>query len=415
MGLVRKISPLDCSYLAADTENSSPMVNQFVLEGVGSISQLELKDALQRVSEKNSGIRLSLKGRWFWRYWDSDGNDARVKNQKNQWLGNSSDGAIFDGNKLNCTKGECAEIHYFQGDFPKLVFRTHHAVLDGNATLFWIKEIFRALRGEALLGSSCHLNEWDLSERFKKPLPESFIGPWLSVFPFPLVKENNMEWEHESPCHWYNIVFKNNKRALAKAITFINDKARSYCVNPSATKVIIRVPSDLRRLLPVDEPYQLSNLVAALDFEVEKNCDDLTVYKKLMTGLKKNQDLAMFTKFIKIARFLPRSSFLPKKEHFEKIHKQGLADLTAIVTHVGKVSLAEFNVPTFQALNIYALPVPLEGVSLSCVFIEHDKGLSLCMSAPKALVTLQSLKELALEMEHYIDSDNNDQMSAGKS
>lgn len=410
MSLVRKISPLDCSYLAMDTDVLSPMVNQYIVTGVGGFSQIELKAALEEAAEKNPGIRLRLKGRWFWRYWDSEGKVVAIINQKNQWSGSTSEQALFDGNSLNCRAGECAELHYFEGEFPKLVFRSHHAVLDGNATLFWIKEVFRALRREALLGSICDLNEWELSERFKKPLPEKFMGPWLSIFP-KLMDEtltNNKQTlisDNRSSCHWLNVVIKNNdKRVLAKTIAFINEKARKYVDNPSSAKVVVRVPSDLRRLLSADEPYQLSNLVSALDLEVANDDDTLSIYKKIMTGLKKKQDLAMFTKFITLAKFLPRSTFLQKQQHFENLHEQGLADITAIVTHVGKVALAEFSTPDFKTLNIYALPVPLEGVSLSCVFIEHDQGLSLSMSAPKRLITLEGLKALADELALYLNS-----------
>jgi len=408
MALVRKISPLDCRYLAAETEISSPMVNQYVIEGLGSISQLELKTALELVSEKNPGIRLRLKGRWFWRYWDSEGREAKITYQKSNWSGSCSEQASFDGNYLNCSKGESAEVYYFEGEFPKLVFRTHHAVLDGNATLFWIKEVFRALRGEPLLGSQCGLNEWDLAQRFKKPLPEKLMGPWNSVFSMIPKSEVKNEFENSSPCHWQNIILKcKDDRVLPKVIAFINNKAREFHKNPKAIKVLIRVPSDLRRLLPAEDPYQLGNLVAALDLEIEADSDALSVYKKIMRGLNRKQDWAMFTNFIKIAKFLPSSVFLHKASHFSKLHEQGLADISAIVTHVGRIDLHELSSTDFKALNIYALPVPLEGVSISCVFIAHDKGLSLCLSAPKSIISLVGLKNFASEMESYINTVNN--------
>jgi len=403
MSFIRKISPLDCSYLATDTSSSSPMVNQYVIEGIGNFSHIEFKSALEEVAEKNPGIRLQLKGKWFWRYWSLDGQYPRIISHRSEWLGDSSQNAVFDGGLLDCRKGESAEVHYFEGDTPKIIFRTHHAIMDGNATLFWIKEVFRALRGEALLGSKCELSEWDIAEKNKKPAPAQFFGPWVSIFP---KLKNSVEYslsEKTIPCIWQNIIFKgSDERVLPKVIAFINERARSLSDNPAAAKVLIRIPCDLRRLLPEDSTFQLSNLVSVLDLELEAGLDEKTIYKRILSGLKNKQDLAIFSKAQLVAKFLPKKMFLHNKAHFLQLHQKGLADITAIVTHVGRIRLSEISTENFKALNIYATPVPLEGVSLSCVFIAHDKGLSLCMSAPRSLASHEDLKKLGKDIEHFV-------------
>jgi hypothetical protein len=408
MGFIRKISPLDCSFLAGDSAERSSMVNQYVVQGIGFFSQIELREAIEIASQANLGIHSKLKGIWAWRYWDSEGEYPNLRILKDDWDGVSSEGASFDGKPIDCRKGPIAEVCLYEGQFPTLVFRTHHAVMDGNATLFWIREFFKALRQETLIGSEASLNEWEISKTIKKPVPEGFTGPFSTIFPASDVSKVERHEHDYSDCIWQNVVFEGRaERILPKAIAFINKKTREIHADNKEIKVIVRVPSDLRRFLNADSTYQLTNMVAALDLEISAQEIDKTIFKRILKGLKNNVDLSIYSKFVGIAKYLPKSVFQQKAQHFLNNHQQGISDITAIVTHVGKVSLDEISTTDFKATNIYALPVPLEGVSLSCVFVEHSQGVSLCMSAPRVLASHQELKKLAIEMQAEL-FDNQD-------
>jgi len=59
----------------------------------------------------------------------------------------------------------------------------------------------------------------------------------------------------------------------------------------------------------------------------------------------------------------------------------------------------------FQAKNIYATPLPFEGVSLSSVIVEHERGLSLCLLTAQSLTTLEELKSLAEDIKLKLDAE----------
>ena len=394
MTKVRPLSPLECTYLAGDDANTSRMINQYVIEGIGTFSALEWKSAIEEAADANPGIKLKLKGHWFWRYWCDQGAYPRLKIYPSNWTGENNAGAGFDGQAINCRQSPCAEVHLLEGDYPKIIFRTHHAVMDGNATLFWIKEVFRALRAEKLEGSDATLTELDIIKKHEQQKADIFSGPWKSVFPPAKFKK---DLSTSDLCIWQSILFTNDAdRVLPKALAFLDKKTRA--LYGSDAKVIFRVPSDLRRLLN-EQKYQLGNLVAALDFETTEKSDVKGIYINILKALKNKRDLAVFPKNLWLANWLPTRAFKPKPEHIQNLHQEGLCDITGILTHVGKVALSEFSYGSFKATNIYALPLPLPGVSLSCVFLAHDKGLSLCMSASANLASHEDLKQLAQELK----------------
>lgn len=381
------------------------MCNQYVIEGVGSFSQLEWRSAIEVAADKNPGIAGILKGRWAWRSWHDEGKGPSLTCETMDWDGRQSTGASFDGKKLDCRQGAAAEVILVEGDFPKIVFRTHHALMDGNATLFWIKEVFRALRGEPLLGSRSDVNEMHFLAENKGSKQQAFTGPWSPVFEPD--EKNYLRFndigKRSEQCIWQNVLFSEApQKTLPKAINFLNQ----YIVSRSGGKVIFRVPSDLRRMLPHDARYVLSNCVAALDFELAPEDDEKRIYKKILRGLHKKQDLNIFPKRYAWGRFLTDRLFQPNEKHFLDLYQNKQCDISAIVTHVGKVSLADISCEGFLATNIYAIPVPLLGVSLSCVFLEHDKGLSLCMSAPRAYANHEQLTSLTEAMKiHFHKQD----------
>ncbi len=391
----RKISPLECSYLAYDQGASSAMVNQYVLEGIGSISLIELRSAVAQAAEANPGVTLSLVGKSFWRGWKDKGQFPAVRSGHSHWAGQSSDGASFHLGELDCQSKYAAEVIYLEGETPRIIFRTHHALMDGNATLYWIQEVCRALRGEPLQGSDCTLNEWELAKKYEsRAVQKPLVGPWNSVF--PKLGRELLKGELGSSI-WAAVRLKKvDDKALPKTIALVAKKVRA--IHGEGAKVVVRVPSDLRRLLPADQPYQLSNVVSALDLEIGANDDANKIYRKILSGLQKKYDLNLFHKSQVLARALPKSTFIPKGNLMEKNHRLGETFISAVVTHVGRVSLADLSCEGFRATDLYAVPVPLESVSLSCVFVAHDQGLSLCMSAPQALASIEDLEGFARDL-----------------
>src|SRR5690606_2629020 len=81
-----------------------------------------------------------------------------------------------------------------------ILFRIHHGLCDGAATAHWIQEIFRAIKGEKLLGSVSTLNETDIIKRSSYPKPDTFRGLCLPVF--PRSSQAQLRGCHWVKCHW---------------------------------------------------------------------------------------------------------------------------------------------------------------------------------------------------------------------
>ena len=148
-----------------------------VLEGRGSLVPALWQQALEAVAAVNPGIRLRLQGQRHHAGWLSDAPPPRLRVIENcHWDGRSSDGleAIMRP-ALDLEAGFTTEIIALPGTSAdqrmKLIFRTSHAVMDGVGCLHFMQEIFRFLRGEALLGSNASYSDTQLMAAFPQPQP----------------------------------------------------------------------------------------------------------------------------------------------------------------------------------------------------------------------------------------------------
>lgn len=400
MSFCRKLSPLEC-YFVDDVDSHSFMVNQYVLEGLGELSLMEWRSAVEEAAKHNPGVRLRLRGFWGGRHWDTDGEYPRVIKVNSTWSGDSDLGAEFHGAALNCRVGPCAEVVLIESGEPHLsrvVFRTHHALMDGNATLYWIHEVFRALRNEPLLGSESDQNEWELAKKTASPDYAIETKPWLNVPPKVFNGSSKNEIGPDiSGCNWIAIKSECNvARVLPRLIKCLSDMARE---NDPEGSVIFRIPSDLRRLLPSEQSYQLGNMVGALDLEIFDHEEANDIYKKILAGVFKKADLSIYPKNLALVNWMPRSSFKPNPKHLKRLRKEDRCDLSGTVTHMGKIENKNLSYPDFRLTRIFAIPVPLEGVSVSIVLIESENGLNICLSVPRALASRDDLVQLTKNIE----------------
>ena len=110
MSFYRKPSPLEITYAGPDTEETSPFVNQFFIEGEGELVIDDWRAAVEKVAAANKGSRLRLKGVWGWKYWDDQGPLASVEAIDTDWDGSSSENAPILGRPIDIRKGPNAEI-----------------------------------------------------------------------------------------------------------------------------------------------------------------------------------------------------------------------------------------------------------------------------------------------------------------
>lgn len=127
----RPVSPTEWLYLAGTTPGA-PLVIQVCVEGDGAIGYASLERAVAEASRACPGARLVREGRW----WTDSGTAPAVR------VLEPGSAALRAGLPPG---GPTCEV-LLAGS--TVVFRAHHAVMDGRGVLRWAAEVFRALRGE---------------------------------------------------------------------------------------------------------------------------------------------------------------------------------------------------------------------------------------------------------------------------
>lgn len=178
MAFTRQLTSTEKIYIASD-HVSPPCVNQFILEGTGELDKKEWFAAISKVGEVNPGSRLVMKGSLCFGHWvDSGRPPGLTEVDGSSWSGYSPENAPFMLKPLYAEKGPTCEVVLIKGKPLRIAFRSHHAVMDGMGTILWMQDIFRALRGQTLVGYPSRLTEYRLAKSFQKhgrtPAPHHF-------------------------------------------------------------------------------------------------------------------------------------------------------------------------------------------------------------------------------------------------
>ena len=213
-----------------------------VMEGTGDVDPAALQAAVDRAAEANPAIRVRLKGRLGLARWVDSGIAPQVRVMpKANWDGNSEEGAPFLKEKLDGMRGgpiadilivPCAD------GLTRIVFRTQHAAIDGRGFMHWCYEVFRAMRGEPLQGSTSTFTDLDVQAQYADKVPDE--PPAEAVSTMSVVAAGPPDG---APLHyiWRRLVLNRNiSQLLPKAAAFIAEYARR------------REPGEVAFMIPVD-------------------------------------------------------------------------------------------------------------------------------------------------------------------
>lgn len=377
MGFFRQLSPSESLYVAQDTEEFSPFVNQFIVEGQGKLDPEKWRKAVAEVDKKNPGLKLKLKGFSGWRYWDSDGLTPEIISIDAEWDGVCSEDAPPFSPSINPRRDPVATITLISGTSSHIVFRTHHAITDGMGLLHWMKEVFRALRGEPLLGSPGTKTEVDLPQSI---MEKRTVAPiqWrdcLTIAPKSEAPETTGYGWHRF--HWEGSRYM----ILSKLLLALSQVAWEF---HGEGKIAFRIPSDLRGYFDKDEPYSTANLAGVIDFEVTPKDTVKSIQMKMGKIKKQYGDLKLTPKWIKLLNWMPGKILkFPTNKNSER-HKTGLYCATANVSHLGHFEAETFSTDEFTATDVFAVPIALDSRSFLTIFTT-DNGLSATVGMPKAI------------------------------
>lgn len=397
MAKYRDISPLEFTYLAGDVEDYSPVVNQFVLEGRGELNLADWQAAVKKAAEANPGSRMRLAGRWGGRHWSDDGPMPKVQEIQTNWDGMGPEGYPFQKTRINLREDPTFEVNLLPGDdISRIIFRSHHAVTDGKGQLHFMEEVFRALNGEPLLGSTSTVMDMNIAEQEGFPEKQTIKGRYA-----PVTKAASDPNVHG--VNWIRFDWKGKPNNLtAKLLLTVAQLVREQ--HGEEQPALIRVPADLRRYLKNDDRITIANASGAIDLLIEPDATVKSIRSAIIKAMRNKEDLAAFKKSQDWVRWLPGMIFRPRERDLAIIHKLGTYRNTGTVSYLGEMDLTKLSSAAFKAEKFFGLPIPFESRSIYLGIIYcHDTAVC-TMGMPKALADLQGCREIANRICDILDS-----------
>ncbi|CAN5280934.1 hypothetical protein BH11PSE11_BH11PSE11_07460 [soil metagenome] len=378
----RPLSPFERMWLAAQTTCGMTLV-----EGHGRLSASDLRNAVHIASSANPGSRLKLAGygpaaRWM----ESDIFPTITEVDAGDWDGCGPEGAPFsDVVHMDPGNGPSASYVLVQGPLPRLIQRTHHATMDGLGAMQFLEDVFRAMRGEAVIGAHGAETDLDLARSLQG---RSRRTANLALNPFG--KSSN----GQSGSSWCRIRVpcRGARQPLARTLMALAAAARRHGVGD----VLIDIPVNLRNSFPALR--NTGNLTGSLRLSIAPQASVESIQEDIRSQLAANRQADAIVasagcRYLPIAvmryaartmarRAVARNEFSP----------------SAAVSNLGRVPLDKFSTADFQARSTIVIPPGYDGVPLFLVMSGNDDGLDLCARAPLALGSDGRLKKLLEEI-----------------
>ncbi len=351
-----------------------PICNQLVVEGRGSIGLQELRRATRLASEANPSTRLIYKG---WgkasRLVDSGVTPPVTELDGAGWSGYDFNGIPFYERLLPIRTGPVSEVLFFRGDPARLVFRTHHGVTDGQGTAMWIEDVFRALGGEAPVGSG-----WTES-----------IDQYRNIVNLPEPKWNGENClaptgrpEQIPPGLAFSRIDINGpvSRLLPRLALLTAEAAWQ---NNGPGQVIFGIPLSLRPRRP--EARSSSNLSRALYMEVNRETTVDDIQTRVRTYLEKDGPSAV------AERVIPYLPLWVLRRYLEKGVRKGLQTgrywVSGFLSNVGRFRSDQVSGGGFTARRVFAIPPCGLLTPFFLTVMSLDDTITICVSLPAHLAT----------------------------
>lgn len=318
-----------------------------VLEGeLAEGAQIDWQAALDQATAANPGCRLRLHGKRRQARWRSDGHPPGLRLLPDQqWDSHSSLGADFIyATPLSLEEGRSCELIIAGRSKLQIIFRATHAVMDGMGVAHFIAELFRAIRGEPLLGSNAAYTDVELMRQVASTrLPLKHFTP-PTVTGEPQGTQQGGLWQRFTvPGPQPHLVAR-----LAHAVAVYVHVRRS-----SNEVVRIAIPINLKRHVPGLLATTNFTSMLYLDIGPEETLEDVTVH--LQSRLDLNVE-TNYPEILELIRFLP-FPWLDKIVSINgKNYTRPKTMETAVLSVGGPFKRSMFSGGGFHAETLFGLP-----------------------------------------------------------
>jgi len=341
----RKLSASDLLSVAHNRVSS--FNNQFIFDGDGVLDKAKWVAAVETASAAHPGSRLILKGYPFASRWVDSGKTPRVREvDGSKWSGYDLDGAPFLMDQLSPTEGPTCEVVLVQGSPLRVVFRTNHGVMDAGGTLLWALDIFRALRGEPVVGSTSALNDEEFLKTLPKPEVERENLSKSNITPGGKVQGDDQGFV------WLRKVIPGRFRNLQSQIIYLSAReAWKHSDGP----VVFSISVDLRRHMPPGT-VATAFLSKMIYIEIKPEYTVEKISELLKKNLNEKRDL-IYSSLNRLFFFVPIRliNYLYQKIS-KRMHNAGRYLASGIVVNMGVIPLEFFTGGGFNPSAIYAIP-----------------------------------------------------------
>jgi len=327
-----------------------PFTLQLFVEGDGDVDVDRLVAAVAAASEACPGARLRAVGK----HWVDAGEAPPVRA-----VGAIRSLRIEDSpvlwSRLDPYDGPTCEVLVARGARTQLVFRAFHGVMDGRGLLLWVSEIFRALRGEPLLGA---------------PSVETDLG--LLARLGPPGRRNRIRFDCRSPLgdgKVDDLRYSLYRRTLQGSHPGLVAKIAAVLAATGGDRSRFMIPVDLRRH---DAALRgTGNL--SLPLYIEASCGDSweALHERILGDLAERRDLATdaIDGALSVLPLWSIGASLGLAVRRQAAKQRYLC--SALLSHLGRVELDTYSAPGFDAATVYSLPIhallaPVSVVAIEC-------------------------------------------------
>lgn len=358
---VRRITPTEWFYLCMEPE-LPPFAIQLKIAMTRLPSVEELTHALAESASANPSARMQPRGRWWW-------DESRAPS-----VTRVDDGTPFSllhpalRRRLPMDSGPPMEVLHWEG--TGLVLRCAHALMDAAGLLYFAQELFRALRGEALLGSRADLDDWSVlsASPHQRSLP-TFRPDWPSPAGAPsdapqpgfLHEMRQVHGRVDSPT-------ARIAAALARA------QGSSACH--------LMIPVNLR--LADESLRTTANLSNPLILTFDSAWDSNACWREVLGALGRHEEFG-------VARGSSALPWLPARMTGRLLGavqawqtKRGRHFFTALSSNLSRIPLSSFAYGGVTPERVGFLPFDTPGAGLNLLTLQHDHALEIAASCPAA-------------------------------
>lgn len=373
-----------------------PRENTLILEGRGDIYADELQKAIDNASEANPGSHLKLRGNSIAARWSTDGEFAKVREINNsEWNGRSSKGSGFIyENPLLIRQGiSCEFIIVRNNTLNKIfiIFRNLHAVMDGIGCMHFLREVFRSLKGEPLVGSNASFKETDLMQ-FVGGSKNEQVDSKLK----PAYATGGVEGEEIGDA-WQRVTIKGPVPwILARVSGIVAEHATAL----SDRVARIAVPVNLRRHMP--DIQSTMNYSYVVHIDLKKGEGMAQFQKRLHKALSKKSDV-YHPRILAMAKLLPMSWMDRLLCRNKKNYLSDRILETAMISDLGVFKSSEFSFKNFEIEDFYGVPI---AGNTFCLLSALEDSVSITLGMPKIYASNGRLSQLTNLIKEKLSPGN---------